>query len=65
MFAAQAQADCTGIDQQLALNVIEDNNISFNNLKPDTNRLFDFMKSILWFHGFLKQKGPIIGRKGT
>ena len=47
MFAAQAQADCTGIDPQLALNVIEDNNISFNNLKPDTNRLFDFMKSTM------------------
>lgn len=47
VFAAQAQADCTGIDPQLALKVIEDKNISFNNLKPDANRLFDFVESTM------------------
>lgn len=42
-FGAEAQAHYTGIDPQLALKVIEEGHITFNDLNPDSNRLLDFM----------------------
>ncbi len=42
-FGAEAQAHYTGIDQQLALKVIEEGHVTFDDLNPDSNRLLDFM----------------------
>lgn len=42
-FGAEAQAHYTGIAPQLALKVIEEGHITFNDLNPDSNRLLDFM----------------------
>lgn len=42
-FGAEAQAHYTGIDPQLALKVIEEGHVTFNDLNPDSDRLLDFM----------------------